>query len=710
MNARQRSLGLAMSVLLGWAQPTALAARPSGGAFSPFHSKYFLAAGSGEAGFQDGYFLDATFRRPEGLALSKDESTLYVADRGNHALRCVDLDGQYKVGTFCGNGEAGLKDGAGSAARLSCPSQVALSKDGNFLWLLDQGGRALRVVDLKRARVDTLTVTAQALSPAAQVLNANPLALSQGAQGLSLGAQALSPAAIGPDPDRAAEPFSTVAVDPDGDGAYLVERDRLWRWNRQAGSMAVVGQDPSLDCDEGRLVASNGELYYCSPCRQRFFRVDSPFALTSLGGEPLLPNSSGFCPLIEAGNCMALYWAPGQGALARYFWGDPRPNYYPMSDFQGAALPGPSLDLMGPGASSDRRQLLKQTVCLQAASNGTYYATESVGNRILGFDSQLLQETNQDNNALRMNQPKPRGAQRLLVVGDSMAYYWQSLSPEKRPNIFLNFVRQLELNLNLESALQGTGQRWETWGMVRQLAGEPGPANFFPQKAPELRGHQVDRVLIVLDYMSVCRDAFAFTFNRTEDDLNTLPQQADWFAAGNQQYSQLGPLTRGLFDWVRSHPTEVKGVAEIDPAGRLYFMRRDRELLDVPRFREFAAAVLKKSLRRCKAAAEAQGAKLAVVLLPTRDLVAICEGGGDDCYDHINTAWLDQPLADAAQDLGIGCYNLTEPARLVAVPLYPFTSMSDHHYGPRGQTWLATLLAREMTGTVPSISPVRGRR
>jgi hypothetical protein len=87
--------------------------------------------------------------------------------------------------------------------------------------------------------------------------------------------------------------------------------------------------------------------------------------------------------------------------------------------------------------------------------------------------------------------------------------------------------------------------------------------------------------------------------------------------------------------------------------------------------------------------------------------VEIGENGGDDYYDHINHAWMDKPLADLAASIGMDCYNLTEPARLVALPFYPLVEPGDNHYTPRGQGWLAELLARQITGSLPLYTPDR---
>lgn len=59
--------------------------------------------GSGAPGFADGGAQDAAFFAPSGLAVHEDR--LFVADTGNHAIRCVDVN-TGSVETFAGNGRA----------------------------------------------------------------------------------------------------------------------------------------------------------------------------------------------------------------------------------------------------------------------------------------------------------------------------------------------------------------------------------------------------------------------------------------------------------------------------------------------------------------------------------------------------------------------------------------------------------------------------
>lgn len=59
--------------------------------------------GSGRAGLADGFFEEATLRQPQGLALSPDGETLYIADTRNHAIRAADLTAG-SVTTLAGTG------------------------------------------------------------------------------------------------------------------------------------------------------------------------------------------------------------------------------------------------------------------------------------------------------------------------------------------------------------------------------------------------------------------------------------------------------------------------------------------------------------------------------------------------------------------------------------------------------------------------------
>jgi thiol-disulfide isomerase/thioredoxin len=63
--------------------------------------------GSGEAALKNGEYERAAFHRPQGMCLI--DSTLYVADTENHAIRAVDLESKI-VRTLAGTGEQAIRD------------------------------------------------------------------------------------------------------------------------------------------------------------------------------------------------------------------------------------------------------------------------------------------------------------------------------------------------------------------------------------------------------------------------------------------------------------------------------------------------------------------------------------------------------------------------------------------------------------------------
>ncbi len=113
--------------------------------------------GSGQAGFVDGSFDEASFRQPQGLALSDDERFLYVADTGNHAIRRIDLRGR-TVDTIAGTGRQAVVyppvGGAGRESALSSPWDLEL--DGNTLYIAMAGSHQLWRMDLNRGWVEAL--------------------------------------------------------------------------------------------------------------------------------------------------------------------------------------------------------------------------------------------------------------------------------------------------------------------------------------------------------------------------------------------------------------------------------------------------------------------------------------------------------------------------------------------------------------------------
>jgi sugar lactone lactonase YvrE len=90
-----------------------------------------LLAGHGQAGLEDGLGPTARFSDPRGLALEPSGLAVLVADRGNHAIRRVDLDGL--VTTLAGDGRAGDANGPAAEARFREPAALTFGPDGALL-------------------------------------------------------------------------------------------------------------------------------------------------------------------------------------------------------------------------------------------------------------------------------------------------------------------------------------------------------------------------------------------------------------------------------------------------------------------------------------------------------------------------------------------------------------------------------------------------
>ena len=82
---------------------------------------------------------------PQGVAVDAD-GNVYIADRTNHRIRRVGLDGV--ITTFAGTGDGGFSGDGGPAtqAHLSFPSRVAVDANGN-VYIADARNNRIRRVD-----------------------------------------------------------------------------------------------------------------------------------------------------------------------------------------------------------------------------------------------------------------------------------------------------------------------------------------------------------------------------------------------------------------------------------------------------------------------------------------------------------------------------------------------------------------------------------
>ncbi len=105
--------------------------------------------GGGQVGFEDGDYQTSAFADPQGMALSEDGGTLYVADTENHAIRQVDLESQ-TVTTLAGTGQQARQypPRGGQVPSVDLNSPWDLELDGQRLYVAMAGSHQLWVVDL----------------------------------------------------------------------------------------------------------------------------------------------------------------------------------------------------------------------------------------------------------------------------------------------------------------------------------------------------------------------------------------------------------------------------------------------------------------------------------------------------------------------------------------------------------------------------------
>jgi len=100
-------------------------------------------AGLPAGAFRDGASDLSFFWSPAGLAADA-KGNVYVADKGNHAIRKIAANGM--VSTIAGNGVLGYQDGAGAEAAFYAPSDVAVAKDGT-VYVADTLNHVIRKID-----------------------------------------------------------------------------------------------------------------------------------------------------------------------------------------------------------------------------------------------------------------------------------------------------------------------------------------------------------------------------------------------------------------------------------------------------------------------------------------------------------------------------------------------------------------------------------
>ncbi|MEE1667424.1 NHL domain-containing thioredoxin family protein [Streptomyces sp. WAC07094] len=123
--------------------------------YDPESDSVEVAAGTTNEGLVDGPGAEAWFAQPSGLAVSTEGERLWLADSETSALRWVDRDGAVHTAVGTGLFDFGHRDGAAEQALLQHPLGVTALPDGSVA-VSDTYNHALRRYDPATGEVSTL--------------------------------------------------------------------------------------------------------------------------------------------------------------------------------------------------------------------------------------------------------------------------------------------------------------------------------------------------------------------------------------------------------------------------------------------------------------------------------------------------------------------------------------------------------------------------
>lgn len=118
----------------------------------------YNTSGSGN-GYAEGSGESARFDNPFGIAISPDDTTLYITDVANRRIRKVVIS-TGATSLVAGSGANTSSDGSGAAASFMYPAGITIDTAGENLYVADRDAHTLRKIRLSDAMVTTIVGTA----------------------------------------------------------------------------------------------------------------------------------------------------------------------------------------------------------------------------------------------------------------------------------------------------------------------------------------------------------------------------------------------------------------------------------------------------------------------------------------------------------------------------------------------------------------------
>ena len=218
--------------------------------------------GNGAPGLVDGPAMEAQFDSPQGMALSPDGDVLYVADTNNHAVRAIDLTGG-SVGTVLGTGSKGWPPLGGLATEVEIASPWALEQRDGILYIAMAGHHQIWTMDL------AADLAAPLVGNARESTVNGPLALAELAQPSGL---ALDDSGVLYFADSESSSIRSAEVtNSDGVTDVIVGSDAgLFDF----GDVDGVGTDARLQHPLGLALADDGYLYVADTYNSKIKRIE----------------------------------------------------------------------------------------------------------------------------------------------------------------------------------------------------------------------------------------------------------------------------------------------------------------------------------------------------------------------------------------------------------------------------------------------------